>query len=166
MEQFTFEFNEEDSAPANTKMPIINLPIVAAVLTAKNIMEQFYVSFLGPIVYNTITTALKVTGEKLVVEITGRQLMQGWKVNIIEYFNAMMRPFRSIGIPLPDFKEGFLGIIDHSFGITSSIGYFVIGPFEAWTSTESGHTVGHAFKFEDDRYFVVYVRQKVSVLFG
>ena len=54
-------------------------------MAAKGIMETFYVSFLGPIVYNSVAMSLRATGEELIEEITARQMMEGRKLKIVEY---------------------------------------------------------------------------------
>ena len=120
-------------------------------MAAKGIMETFYVSFLGPIVYNSVAMSLRATGEELIEEITARQMMEGRKLKIVEYIDLFLRPFRSIGIPVPDFKEGFMGIVDHSFGIASSAGFFELGPYEAYTKAENGHPAAHLFKYGGQR---------------
>ena len=155
MEQFRFEFNAKLSTDQIDKtIPMINLPITAVILLCKNLIDQFYLSFLGPVVFNTVAIALKATGEDIVAYITGRQLMEGWKVNMLQYINTMLEPFRTMGISwLPDLEKGFIGLVDNSFGITTSIGYFVIGPFEAYTRSEDNgaQTVAHAFKFDGSK---------------
>lgn len=110
-------------------------------------MQQYYLSFLGPVVYNAISGALRITGEDLITEISPQKLMEGWELNIVRYLDYMLLPFRSIGIPFPDFKEGFLGIVDHSFSVTKSISYFEIGPFLAYTQTENGHIAGEVYQY-------------------
>ena len=115
-------------------------------------MQQYYVSFLGPVVYNAISIALRATGEDMVTSITPRQLMEGWELNILRYMNAMFTPFRAIGIPVPDMKEGYLGIQDHSFSVTRSVSYFELGPFEQYIKTEDGHTAGEVFQFDGQKY--------------
>lgn len=120
----------------------------AGVMLAKNILENFYLNFLGPIVYNAINMVLRATGEDLVEVITARQLMEGRKMRIIEYADMMLAPVRWLGISAPDFQTGFFGISNHSFGITSSIPFFELGPYEAYRRTEKGHTVGHIHEYE------------------
>lgn len=118
-------------------------------MLAKSLLENFYLNFLGPIVYNAINMLLRATGEDLVEVITARQLMEGRKMRIIEYADLMLAPVRWLGIGVPKFTDGsFFGISNHSFGITSSIPFLELGPYEAYLRTEKGHTVGHIHQFQ------------------
>ena len=149
MEKFEFVFNREDSISRDTSIPMINLPILAAVNTVKYLMTQFYVSFLGPIVYNAITLALSNTGQELVTVVTARQLMEGWELDLIRYIDNILIPFRTLGLPMPSFKEGFLGIVENSFGITTYVSWFELGPFEAYVKHEDGHYMGQVIRYDD-----------------
>lgn len=119
-------------------------------MAARGIMEAYYVSFLGPLVYNGMTAALRLSGEQLIETITAKQLMEKRKLPILQYLDVFLAPLRAVGVPVPDFYKGFMGISNHAFGIATTGGAFEVGPYEAYRRTEKGHTAGHIFKYGDD----------------
>lgn len=151
MERYEFKFNPKGSKFLDTRIQTVNAPILTGVMLAKSLLESLYLNFLGPVVYNGINLALQSTGEDLVEVITARQLMEGRHMGIIAYADMILAPFRWIGVPVPNFQEGSMGIFNHSFGIATSIPFFELGPYEAYLRTENGHTVGHMHKFEERR---------------
>ncbi|KAH9392176.1 cd36 [Tyrophagus putrescentiae] len=157
MERYEFEPNPKDSKLLETRIQTVNAPILAGVMLAKSILENFYLNFLGPVVYNAINMVMRATGEDLVEVITARQLMEGRKMRIIEYADMIMAPVRWLGISAPDFTNGtFFGISNHSVGITSSIPFLELGPYEAYRRTEKGHTVGHIHQYQGRHTYPTY----------
>ena len=69
-------------------------------------------------------------------------------MRLIEFVDALLRPIRNLGLPVPNFEEGSMGIFNHSFGITTSIPFFELGPYEAYRRTDKDHTVGHIHAYE------------------
>ncbi len=118
-------------------------------MAARGILEANYVGFLGFAVYNAMTHALTLSGEQLIETITARQLMEKRKLPILQYLDLFLAPIRAVGVPVPDFHKGFMGISNHAFGIATSGGAFEIGPYEAWRRSEDGHVAGHIFKYGD-----------------
>lgn len=125
---------------------------------AKNTLERFHLNFLGPIVYNGINTLLENTGEKLIETIEARNLMEGRRMGLIKTFDTFLRPIRWLGINVPNFEEGSMGIFNHSFGITTSIPYFELGPYEAFRETADDYTIGHIKQYEGRKTFPIFDR--------
>ncbi|KAH9406321.1 Alpha mannosidase, middle domain [Tyrophagus putrescentiae] len=148
-ERYAFTANQASSAPLDTPITMVNLPIFAGVMAARGILEANYVGFLGFAVYNAMTHALTLSGEQLIETITARQLMEKRKLPILQYLDLFLAPIRAVGVPVPDFHKGFMGISNHAFGIATSGGAFEIGPYEAWRRSEDGHVAGHIFKYGD-----------------
>ncbi len=176
MEKMSFQFDEKHSMPLDTPVDMINYPIFVsislvemsctkkqpllsplllnqiAVGFAKNLLETFYVSFIGPLVYNGITLALRLSGESLVDRTSARQLIEGKRIEILEYVDLFLQPIRAIGVPIPKyFGAGGLQLLNHSFGFTTTLASGEVGPMEVYRRTENGHLVGDIFSFQERR---------------
>ncbi|KAJ6221967.1 hypothetical protein RDWZM_000512 [Blomia tropicalis] len=149
-ERLTFEFNPKKSVSMETKMNVINFPIFISVMFAKSILEKFHVDFIGALVYNAITMALRITGESLIDKSTPKEMLEGKPIRILEYLDIFLKPLRALGIPIPRyFGAGGLQLTNHSFGFVSTLSSGEVGPFEAYTKTVGmEHLVGDIKKFQ------------------
>jgi len=115
-------------------------------------LEKFYVGFIGPMVYNAINLALRMTGENLVDYTSARLLIEGKPIRILSYISMLLQPLRSVGVPIPEyFGQSGLQLTNHSFGWTSTLSSGELGPYEEYTKTENGHLVGDVLSFQDSR---------------
>lgn len=117
---------------------------------AKSILEKFHVDFIGALVYNAITMALRITGESLIDKSTPKEMLEGKPIRILEYLDIFLKPLRALGIPIPRyFGAGGLQLTNHSFGFVSTLSSGEVGPFEAYTKTVGmEHLVGDIKKFQ------------------
>ena len=152
MERILFEFNPDASESLDTKFETINLPIFVSVLVAKQLLEKFYVGFIGPVIYNSIAMTLRASGEQWIEEITARQLLVARKMPILEFLHRILLPLRSVGIPVPDeFGADGFKLENHSFGLTTTVSSGELGPFEVYAKTEFEHLAGDIVAFKDMR---------------
>ncbi|XP_017462183.1 PREDICTED: platelet glycoprotein 4-like, partial [Rhagoletis zephyria] len=146
-ESYVIGYDPRGSLPLETKWTTINLPIFLAVYSTKSIMETFYMRFFGPLVYNAIVKALQMSGEELITEMTGYQIMISYELKILKYLDmALLSPLRSLGMPIPQ-ELGMWGFVlrNNSFGVTTTPNGGWIGPFEQWHTTEDGHMQGDIY---------------------
>ncbi|KAH9392340.1 Scrb3p [Tyrophagus putrescentiae] len=146
-ESYVIGYDPRGSLPLETKWTTINLPIFLAVYSTKSIMETFYMRFFGPLVYNAIVKALQMSGEELITEMTGYQIMISYELKILKYLDmALLSLLRSLGMPIPQ-ELGMWGFVlrNNSFGVTTTPNGGWIGPFEQWHTTEDGHMQGDIY---------------------
>ena len=149
METYRFTFNEPKSASLDTKIQVLNYPIITTVMMVKALLESYYLKFAGPLAFNAVAMALKASGEQLVEQRTAGELLDGRKVKLVEYLDYMLTPLKSIGVPIPMFGLGPYKLNNASFGFVSQRLFTEFGPFEVYTRTEDGHTFGEIFKLHE-----------------
>lgn len=153
MERIGFQFNEEASVSLDTAFETINLPIFVSVLVAKEILNKFYVGFMGSLVYNSIALTLRWSGETWLERITARTFLDARPVPLLAILHRVLLPLRTVGIPVPDeFGADGFKLLNHSFGLTTTLSSGELGPFEVFTRTEGGHLLGDIISFKESRF--------------
>nr|WCP86868.1 sensory neuron membrane protein 4 [Tyrophagus putrescentiae] len=132
MERIGFQFNEE----------------------ASEILNKFYVGFMGSLVYNSIALTLRWSGETWLERITARTFLDARPVPLLAILHRVLLPLRTVGIPVPDeFGADGFKLLNHSFGLTTTLSSGELGPFEVFTRTEGGHLLGDIISFKESSEF-------------
>ena len=150
-EKFRFVFRPEDSKSLDTILEVINYPLMVVIQLAKYLLKTLYLRFTSPFVMNLVMRLMGATDEKLIETRTARELLEGRKLKLVEIFDNVAEPLRDWGLPIPGIGVGFYMLNNASFGFVALRTITEFGPYEVYTDTKNGHSVGQFYSFDNEK---------------
>lgn len=87
----------------------------------------------------------RATGEKIIERRSITELLDGRQVDVFIVMDTMIKPLRSMGIPI-EMGEGSNKIRNQTFGFIWQRADIDIGPFENYRRGEKGHNFNGYYK--------------------
>ncbi|XP_074596260.1 lysosome membrane protein 2-like [Brevipalpus obovatus] len=133
-EQKIYREIPERSADWNQPLIIIN-PIVATVGSLIKDKITTSVPILSPFLFTLTSVVLSLHSESILIRITPRQLLQGYKVSLLETAEIMLKPLALIGIQAKDIIQSE-DLPNNAFGLLNGKNSTPIGPWEIYTGKD------------------------------
>lgn len=112
-------------------MIIIN-PIVATVGSLIKDKITTSVPILSPFLFSLTSVVLSLHSESILIRVTPRQLLHGYKVSLLETAEIMLKPLALVGIQAKDIIQSE-DLPNNAFGLLNGKNSTPIGPWEIYT---------------------------------
>ncbi|KPM06179.1 CD36-like protein 4 [Sarcoptes scabiei] len=160
VERLILQLNQEESIGIDVPLKMFNIPVLASVSMASNLLEKFSIKFLSPIVFNALILSMEAFNEKIIDEVTPEQILLGRKIEILNFLDSLGSPLRTIGVPVPDVdtilaKMNSDVLKNNSLSIVNIIGR-ESNSIESYRFAENGHLVNQVKKFDGSSAFKNY----------
>lgn len=87
----------------------------------------------SPVIYGTVNTFLASHGQNLFMQRSAREMIYGFKINLLETISSLVKPLEALGV------KGLLpeeGPKDNTFGLLYGRNNSPEGPYEMWTGVD------------------------------
>ncbi|XP_054157326.1 platelet glycoprotein 4-like [Oppia nitens] len=157
---YTFDI-ERTVGSRNDQIIIVNVPIYVLAAIIKGLIDKLPLSTLtAPAAFRIINRLFMNHSERIVKRLTVGQLIEGYRLSILDTIDTVVKPLKLLGINIPDF-----GMPNNRFGILNGKNNSKSGPYEVLTGQGDTQFL-KVISYENKRRFNYYDKRKCNMFNG